>query len=234
MKTLLQKITDTLEAGGIPVSAIETYPPNKDRAVSVSLTVQEKAESLYDELWREEDSYSDIQESLAHRFIRYRAIFDEGYCELAANVYRAYKSGIKPNSPTLLMTEGQFFRFMKEHHSKYNLEYMTKAGDMGTSLYFSNLLLKRDLPQKTPTEDPCHSCAENECENCPCNPANNDRIKLYAPEEAVEAMMAGKTLKNKKGWLFYWGGDKFTFKDNEGELHHIWDFSGLYSERGIV
>jgi hypothetical protein len=46
MKTLLQTITDTLEAAGVRVVAIETYPPDSG-TVSVSLTVQadQRAES---------------------------------------------------------------------------------------------------------------------------------------------------------------------------------------------
>jgi hypothetical protein len=39
MKTLLQTITDALEAAGVRVTAIETYPPDNG-AVSVSLTVR--------------------------------------------------------------------------------------------------------------------------------------------------------------------------------------------------
>jgi hypothetical protein len=39
-QTLLQKITDILEAAGIGVSGIETWPPEEDGRVSVSLTVR--------------------------------------------------------------------------------------------------------------------------------------------------------------------------------------------------
>jgi hypothetical protein len=38
-RTILQKITDTLEAAGITVSGIETWPPEEDGRVSVSMTI---------------------------------------------------------------------------------------------------------------------------------------------------------------------------------------------------
>jgi hypothetical protein len=42
-RTILQRITDTLEANGIGVSGIETWPPDEDGRVSVSLTVRPPA-----------------------------------------------------------------------------------------------------------------------------------------------------------------------------------------------
>jgi hypothetical protein len=39
-RTVLQRITDALEASGITVSAIETWPPDEDGRVSVSLMVR--------------------------------------------------------------------------------------------------------------------------------------------------------------------------------------------------
>jgi hypothetical protein len=45
-RTILQRITDTLEASGITVSAIETWPPDDDGRVSVSLMVRLPAEEI--------------------------------------------------------------------------------------------------------------------------------------------------------------------------------------------
>jgi hypothetical protein len=42
-RTLLQHMTDTLESAGITVSAIETWPPDEDGRVAVSLTVRPPA-----------------------------------------------------------------------------------------------------------------------------------------------------------------------------------------------
>jgi hypothetical protein len=43
-QTLLQKITDTLESIGIPVSGIEVWPPEEDGRVSVSLVIRPRPE----------------------------------------------------------------------------------------------------------------------------------------------------------------------------------------------
>ena len=39
-RTVMQKITDALEAGGVPVSSIETFPPYEDGRVLVALVVR--------------------------------------------------------------------------------------------------------------------------------------------------------------------------------------------------
>jgi len=142
MKTLLQKITDTLERDGISISAIKTFPPDDEGSVSVSLTVNKKSE---------------------------------------CHVER----------------------------------------------------LKKALTKKINMEGPCHSCADPSCENCPTSPINSDPIEVYTPEEAVRAMLAGKKLRNEKGWIFSWrdwkGGEAFIYQDNNGDIHSADDFSGLYS-----
>jgi hypothetical protein len=48
-------------------------------------------------------------------------------------------------------------------------------------------------------------------------------------------MLAGKVLKDERGWLFFWeergsAGVGFWFKDNEGGIFPSRDFSGLYEE----
>jgi len=163
-------------------------------------------------------------------FIMECTSFDETSCTLAYNVYEAYKSYFFRNlcDSAFFMDYNEFLIFVKKYYSKYCLESMASAARKELALYFANMRLSQK--KEAVTKAPCHSCAENECENCPTNPVNGDSTKLYTPEEAVQAMLAGKTLKNKKGWLFYWGDDKFSFHDEEGELHHIWDFSGLYSD----
>ena len=45
-RTILQQITDTLEAAGIGVSGIETWPPEEDGRVSVSMTIRPRPEPV--------------------------------------------------------------------------------------------------------------------------------------------------------------------------------------------
>jgi hypothetical protein len=47
-RTILQKITNTLEAAGITVSGIETWPPEEDGRVSVSMTIRPRPEPKQD------------------------------------------------------------------------------------------------------------------------------------------------------------------------------------------
>ena len=101
------------------------------------------------------------------------------------------------------------------------------CGDASTAVCLNPLPKK---PEED-TERPCRSCAIPSCENCPISPMSNALKKLYTPEEAVKAMLAGKTLRNEKGWGFYWDNNKsFRFRDDEGELYTVGDFSGLYSD----
>jgi hypothetical protein len=43
-RTILQTITDALEAAGIGVSGIETWPPEEDGRVSVSIAIRPRPE----------------------------------------------------------------------------------------------------------------------------------------------------------------------------------------------
>ncbi len=45
MKTILQKIIDALEVGGVSVVDIETYPSEDDEDISVSLRVRTKPQA---------------------------------------------------------------------------------------------------------------------------------------------------------------------------------------------
>jgi len=104
------------------------------------------------------------------------------------------------------------------------------CGDASTAVCLNPLPKK---PEED-TERPCRSCAIPSCENCPISPMSSNPIKPYTPEDAAQAMLAGKILYNSKGYRFRWecygGSMRFIFFDNEGEIHNVWDFSGLYSE----
>jgi Fe-S oxidoreductase len=82
-------------------------------------------------------------------------------------------------------------------------------------------------------KNPCMSCADYCDETCPLYGATP--VKLYTPKGAARAMLAGKVLKGKWGWEYFWGGNEmgevsFFCKANDGDLLHAVNFSGLYEE----
>jgi hypothetical protein len=160
-RTILQRITDILETAGITVSAIETWSPEEDGRVSVSLTVR----------------------------------------------LPAGETGMNP----------------EEDKAEAVIAALNKARD----------------PSRPPVvRDSCADCGEGGCDTCPMSPANSTPIKLYEPEEAMVAMMAGRILKGSGGETFYY--DKhlgkfqspgFYHNDKDGVLiGPVRDFSGLYLE----
>jgi hypothetical protein len=230
-KTLLQTITDTLETGGVPVSAVEVYPPNEDGSISVSVLVRAKKDGDIDL------TKQDTPQGLADQFIRDFFVYDDGYCETADSVYEAYKNHLKARDPALIMGRSEFLNFAKWHYPEYRLENMGKPGKGMLILHFSNLLLDHKRLAGTPAapESPCHTCADPDCENCPNKPGSTP-IKLYTPEEAVMALLDGKKLKNKQGWEFRWEpstGEFCGIEKMEGgrtREHRINFFFDLFSE----
>ena len=220
MKSLLQRIADLLEADGIPVLGIDTYPPEKgEKEISVLLRVS-----------HEVSNGLTIEEDVAAQFLRDYTVFDTDAAENADDVFRAYKNEIGQYDETLVMNRPKFQRFIKKNFPKYELRQM-KDGDNQTFLGFINMRLKRDRTEQTPVvEGACHSCADPDCDICPISQANSDPVKLYTPEEAVRAMMAGKILKDKAGRrAVYKPGGGFLLKSDQYSWF-ITDFTGLYSE----
>jgi len=154
MKTLLKKIVDLLDAGGVPVSAIETYPPNEDGAISVSLLIRKKTENYF-----------------------HCTDPDCGNCP---------DSGTCPGSPE---------------------------------------------NDDTPTEDGCHSCADD-CETCPIK--DGVPIMIYTPDEAIKEMfLKGATLWHEGGKRarYFRSSGTFSFVDNLGyAVSDVTNFKGFYSE----
>jgi hypothetical protein len=154
-RTVLQRITDTLETAGITVSAIETWPKDEDGRVSVSLMV-----------W------------------------------------------LPPPGP----------------------------GREETEAFLAALNADRDPSWPPVVRDPCADCGDGGCDTCPMSPASSTPIKLYTPEEAAAAMIAGRVLLNQeKKKVFFkiredgWGG---FYIENERE--NLTNLSGLYEEAQYV
>jgi hypothetical protein len=67
------------------------------------------------------------------------------------------------------------------------------------------------------------------------NPENSGPVKLYTPKGAARAMLAGKTLKGRGGYEYFWGkngvGETGFFRGtSDGILLHVFDFSDLWGE----
>jgi hypothetical protein len=158
-RTILQKITDILEAAGIGVSGIETWPPENDGRVSVSLTIR----------------------------------------------LPAGETGMNP----------------EEDKAEAVIAALNKARD----------------PSRPPVVwNPCADCGEGGCDACPMSPANSTPIKLYTPEEAAAAMLAGRVLKGSEKITCYFSNEEKNglppgfYQYKGGITKPIQNFSGLYLE----
>lgn len=87
--------------------------------------------------------------------------------------------------------------------------------------------------------NPCMTCrGPGDCEDCLNDPRNSTPVKLYTPEGAARAMLAGKLLKNKDGWFCFWAGIEkdgkmefgFWTASKQEHLYRLQDFSGLFEE----
>jgi hypothetical protein len=181
--------------------------------------------------------------------------YDPTRRESVKKVYDAYKN-FRTSSSEKKLSRYWFFRTIKEYFRTEgkNIEYKAVQTPDGADMYFFNLGLRAD-PDKTETAlnainankapddppavpDPCAACADMNCDCCPLK--DGTPIKLYDPKEAAAAMLAGRVLKNDKGWLFFWedssSDDKagFFFQDEKGDIDRVRDFSGLYEEARYV
>jgi hypothetical protein len=82
-KTILQQIIDTLEAVGIGVSGIETWPPEEDGRISVSMTIRPRPEA--------EPEPDPVCTDLC-TFIATCLEYDDSHCESVKTVYEKYKN----------------------------------------------------------------------------------------------------------------------------------------------
>jgi hypothetical protein len=248
-RTILQKITDTLEAAGISVSGIETWPPEEDGRVSVSMTIRPRPEPKLD------PAYTDL-----YAFIETYLEYDDSCCESVKRVYEKYKT-CKSLEPVNKLDEFCFIRGVIGHFAARGkgVKFFPSWDDKGKSdPCLSNIRLiqlDQDGPDpktaaaldainadKAPDDppavrDPCAGCADLNCENCPLK--DGTPIKLYSPEEAADAMKKGRILRNEKGDKFYWKnrlneGAGFWIEDAAGSYSFAGNLSGLYEEAKYV
>ena len=222
-KSLLQKITELLEAGDFSVSGIYAHRPDADGETPVTLWV------------REFGTDKNFQVCIAESFIELHTLHNEKACESAKDVYTAYEEYVRPYKPELKMNRWQFFRLIKKYEPRFELQQVRKPGDPKPELTFINLrLIKPEADGETPiVEGACHSCINPDCDTCPTSPSNSDPIKLYTEEEAIMALVAGKTLFDEHGRkAIYKPGEGFRLSHGEAptSVMFIQDFSGLYSE----
>jgi hypothetical protein len=155
---MLQRIADTLEAAGIGVSGIETWPLEEDGRVSVSMTIRPSP-----------------------------------------------GAGLVPQDKT---------------------EATLGAINAGKS------------PDDPPAvRDPCGECATFDCFFHQTK--NGTPITLSSPHHAAAAMLAGRVLKDERGYFHFWkdrgkDGEGFWFRDDKDSLYSVRDFSGLYEEAKYV
>jgi hypothetical protein len=95
-QTILQKITDTLETAGINVSGIETWPPEEDGRISVSMTIRPRPELG--------PEYADL-----YAFIETYLEYDDSCCESVKTIYEKY-TNCQTVEPLNKLSE---FRFIK-------------------------------------------------------------------------------------------------------------------------
>jgi hypothetical protein len=233
MKTLLQTIADALEAGGVRVTGIETYPPDNG-AVSVSLTVRadQKAENLVPE----PIGFSD--------FVKQNLEFCPSASVDVREAYCRYKQWLAHREAMLGIA-----RFTSLLVKRFPCaEYKHVETKEGLAVFLKNLQLKPEASTKD-ERDPdlenrlaapgagmggCHDCPGGpQCDDCPASPENSTPIKLYTPLEAVDAMMQGKVLRDERGNKFFWEdrgsqGAGFWFRDENDDTFPVRDFRGLY------
>jgi hypothetical protein len=261
MKTLLQTVTDLLEAGGVRVLGVNLYPPDEgelgDGIACLTLRIPTKKSDY------------ELKGDMVNDFIRDCVIYDDKWYELADVVYTVYKEYIENRSADLLVGKARFFRLLKMQYP--NVILQKGVSDNKSVLFVLNVKLQKETffnctdgncstcedrstcpgspdndnisaasiiasvdIQKTHAEiieGSCHSCTDD-CNQCPIK--DSVPIKLYKPEEAIKEMLSGKTLKSVGGRKAYFkDGDGFIAEDDKGNRWYITNFSNLYSEASV-
>jgi hypothetical protein len=247
-RTILQKITETLEAAGIGVSGIETWP-EEDGRVSVNLTIRPRPEPKPD------PAYTDL-----YAFIETYLEYDDSRCESVKTVYEEYENSKSPKQAKKL-NEFSFIKNVTGYFAARGKEvkFFPSFDIKGKpDPCFSNIrLIRLDLDgpdekttavldtinaDKAPDDppvvrSPCGECADPDCDICPVK--GHAPIKLYDPEEAAAAMLAGRVLLNHLKEKCLWkkwenGRASFCKEDGMGGYSDLFDLSGLYEEAKYV
>jgi len=259
MKTLLQTVTDILEAGGVHVSMINVFEPTDGEAEpTVTLRISTKKSDY------------ELKGSMVNDFIRDCVIYDEKWYERADVVYAVYKEYIENRSADLLVGRARFFRLLKMQYP--NVKLQKGVSDKKSVLFVLNVKLQKETffnctdgncstcedrstcPASPDNDDvsaasviasadiqkshaeiiegSCHSCTDD-CNQCPIK--DSVPVKLYTPKEAAAAMLAGEKLRNEKGYQFFWGDKNgelgfYFYVLEDQKAYPVADFSNLYSE----
>jgi hypothetical protein len=243
-RTILQTITDTLEAAGIGVSGIETWPPEEDGRVSVSMTIRPRPEP---------ETKTDVC-----AFIETFFEYNPAHCETVNTVYEVYKE-YRSADPGRKVSRYRFIReilkFFREAGRRVEYKVIHNDDENTVEPCFINVCLRPcDPDQKTAAaldainadkapddppavRDPCGECANPDCFSCSLK--DGTPIKLYDPKEAAAAMLAGRVLRDERGYFHFWkdcGKDKvgFWFRDEMGNVLPTNHFIGLYEEAKYV
>jgi len=247
--SILKTIVDLLEAGGITVREIDTYPPNKETGeadVSMRVIVEEK-KYFY------KNQYDFVTEKvIAANFFKDCIISDDTGFEYVNDLYNAYSKYVTKHfsDNPRRFDSFKFIHFLLEQHPKAKIK---------VNLRSENVLRILNVKLKTPPENfncsdmncgdcdasgtcpaspencelgnnnhPCSFC-NDDCENCPVK--NGVPIKIYEPIEAIKAMINGETLRHEKGKRAKFFTDIFCFIDDlDTPVSTVKDFNGFYSE----
>jgi hypothetical protein len=242
-RTILQKITDTLEAAGITVSGIETWPPEEDGRVSVSMTVRPRPEP------KPNPVYTDL-----YTFIEACLEYDDSLCESVETIYEKYKNYKSPK-PVIKLNKFYFIPGVIKHFAARGkevqffpswdnkgkndpclsnirlIQFDQNGPDQKTAAALDAINAAKAPDDPPVVRYPCGECGLGDCDNCQAR--GGTPIKLYSPEEAEAAMKKGRILRNEKGDKFYWKG-RFCREDKDGAVHGAGHISGLYEEARYV
>ena len=227
-KTILQTITDLMESAGVPVLGIDTYPPNEEGEINVSLRVRPAVNSGVDV-----DAFIADEEKAAPVGEPPCSTCNDPDCENCP-INQNNGDPIKLYTPEEARKAMQAGKVLKDkkgriyYFGKFIETHDGKIIDHGIAFWYGyenkthSMII--DFPPDLFSEE---------------SHPQTDPIKRYTPEEAVKAMLTGKVLRNKKGYEFYWGfynGElSFWFWVNEDhESYNTVDFSGLYSDGWIT
>jgi hypothetical protein len=200
----------------------------------------------------------DPKDTGLYEFIETHLEWNDSCCESVKTVYEKYKNYEtvkRVNKASKLYfiryVIGHFAAKGKEvkHFSCLNEDWKKE------DIYFSNIrLVQFDPDEKTAAtldainagkapddppavRSPCGECADPDCGNCQIR--GGTPIKLYDPEEAAAAMLAGRILLNSKKEKCLWkvwenGEGRFCIEDDRKRYAILSDFSGLYEEARYV
>jgi hypothetical protein len=195
-KTILQTIADLLEAAGVPVLGIDTYPPNEEGEINVSLRVRPAVNSGVDV-----DAFIADEEKAAP--------VGESPCSTCTDP-DCENCPIKNGDPIKLYTPEQAKNRMM---AGYIL--LTKEGYHAAYWPDKGFVFYKDSKPFALTDFTGLYRKRANHVSDPVNPENT-----YTPEESREAMKTGLMLRDRKGRRYFFGRWIEKIKDTEQKIDH--------------